>query len=110
MVEAVFGVADVVDLVRVVTVVVDAAAVHVSHITGQFPRTSSPMTISVHFPLYSERHWAGSILPLQVGVVVVTVVVVVVVAVVVVTVVAVVVVLVVVVLVLVVVVQGSGPV
>lgn len=53
------------------------ALLHVSqvpHMTGQFSLTSSPMTMSVHFPPYSERHWAGSILPLQVSVVVVTVV------------------------------------
>lgn len=53
------------------------ALLHVSqvpHMTGQVSLTSSPMTMSLHFPPYSERHWAGSILPLQVGVVVVAVV------------------------------------
>ena len=46
----------------------------VPHMTGHFSLTSSPMTMSLHFPPFSERHLAGSILPLQVGVVVVTVV------------------------------------
>ena len=53
------------------------ALLHVSqvpHMTGQFSLTSWPMTMSLHFPPYSERHWAGSILPLQVGVVAVVVV------------------------------------